>query len=398
MRSSPVSLYLRIRSAEGGWFYARSVTASNGRIRPLHALIDGIPIHRAEGVYHLRYRVDGKRIWQPIGSDASLAQIALQRKTLELQAINLGLAVPEPILPGLAALEPAPVGKTNLCESIAEYLADTAAGKSKRTLYAYARTLNTFAVICPKKYLEQIDRRDLLNYIAHLRQSGNVPRTIANRVNFLKIFFNLRKIAWPLEKTDRIKYTEKLVSSYQPEEITQLLAAADEEESEIIQFFLFTGSRDQEVQYATWRDVDFSAKTFTVSEKLDLQWSPKDSEEGSIPIPDPLVDLLKARRKRYPGMRLIFPTAQGKPNGHFLRSLKRLAFRTGMNCGHCYNKAGQCCATKPVCKRFELHRFRKTFATMHHEAGVPVRTISRWLRHSDLETTLRYLAARAFLI
>jgi hypothetical protein len=23
-----------------------------------------------------------------------------------------------------------------------------------------------------------------------------------------------------------------------------------------------------------------------------------------------------------------------------------------------------------VCKRFELHRFRKTFATMHHEAGV----------------------------
>ena len=185
----------------------------------------------------------------------------------------------------------------------------------------------------------------------------------------------------------------EIVSSYQPEEITKLLAAADQEESEILQFFLFTGSRDQEVQYATWRDVDFSAKTFTVSEKLDLQWSPKDSEEGSIPIPDSLVEALQNRRKRYPGTRLIFPTTHGKPNGHFLRGLKRLAFRTGMNCGHCYNKVGQCCATKPVCKRFELHRFRKTFATMHHEAGVPVRTISRWLRHSDLETTLRYLAA-----
>jgi integrase/recombinase XerD len=395
MRSSPVSLYLRVRSPEGGWLYARSVTASNGRIRPLHALINGKPVYRDEGVYHLRYSLDGKRIWQPIGSDASLAQVALQRKTVELQAVNLGLAVPELILPELATPEPvsSPAAKTNLRESIAEYLADTAAGKSRKTLYAYTRTLNTFASVCPKQYLEQIDRRDILNYIAHLRRCGNVPRTVANRVDFLHIFFNHKKISWPLEKTDRIKYTEKIVSSYQPEEITKLLAAADQEESEIFQFFLFTGSRDQEVQYATWRDVDFSAKTFTVSEKLDLQWSPKDSEEGSIPIPDSLVEALQNRRKRYPGTRLIFPTTHGKPNGHFLRGLKRLAFRTGMNCGHCYNKVGQCCATKPVCKRFELHRFRKTFATMHHEAGVPVRTISRWLRHSDLETTLRYLAA-----
>jgi integrase/recombinase XerD len=214
---------------------------------------------------------------------------------VELQAVNLGLAVPELILPELATPEPvpSPAAKTNLRESIAEYLADTAAGKSRKTLYAYTRTLNVFAETCSKRYMEQIDRRDLLNYIAHLRQSGNVPRTIANRVNFLKIFFNLKKIAWPLEKTDRIKYTEKLVSSYQPEEIAKLLGAADQEESEIIQFFLFTGSRDQEVQYATWRDVDFSTKTFTVTEKLDMGWSPKDSEEGTIPIPDSLVDALR---------------------------------------------------------------------------------------------------------
>src|SRR5271170_7096950 len=89
MRSSPVSLYLRVRSPEGGWLYARSVTASNGRIRPLYALIDGKPVYRDEGVYHLRYSLNGKRIWQPIGSDASLAQVALQRKTVELQAVGM---------------------------------------------------------------------------------------------------------------------------------------------------------------------------------------------------------------------------------------------------------------------------------------------------------------------
>ncbi len=64
--------------------------------------------YRDEGVYHLRYSLNGKRIWQPIGIDASLAQVALQRKTVELQAVTLGLAIPELILPELATPEPAP--------------------------------------------------------------------------------------------------------------------------------------------------------------------------------------------------------------------------------------------------------------------------------------------------
>jgi hypothetical protein len=52
MRSSQsVSLYLRIRSAEGAWVYARSVTTSNGRLRPLHALINGKSVYCAEGTY-----------------------------------------------------------------------------------------------------------------------------------------------------------------------------------------------------------------------------------------------------------------------------------------------------------------------------------------------------------
>jgi integrase len=45
-----------------------------------------------------------------------------------------------------------------------------------------------------------------------------------------------------------------------------------------------------------------------------------------------------------------------------------------------------------VCHEFILHRFRKNFATMHHHNGVSVRSIQKWLRHSSLETTLRYLA------
>ena len=114
-----------------------------------------------------------------------------------------------------------------------------------------------------------------------------------------------------------MKFTDKVVSAYEQHEINALVAAADQEESELIQFFLFTGARDREVQYATWRDVNFTAKTFAVTEKLDLGFSPKDKEEGEIPIPDSLINSLRARRKKYPDSRLIFPGIGGKPNATF---------------------------------------------------------------------------------
>ena len=42
-----------------------------------------------------------------------------------------------------------------------------------------------------------------------------------------------------------------------------------------------------------------------------------------------------------------------------------------------------------------LHKFRKTFATMHHESGFSARTLQSWLGHSSLETTIAYLKISA---
>jgi integrase/recombinase XerD len=244
MRSShSFSLYLRIRSADGGWLYAQSVTPSNGRLQPLHALVDGKYVYCAEGAYYLRYSLNGKRIWQPVGTEASQAQVALQRKALEFKAEALGVAIPAaPTLPA-ATPETIPLHKTDLTEAIAEYLKDTAAGKSKRPNFAYSYTLKTFTAVCNKKTLEQVDRRDVLNFVAYLRGLGNGPRTISNYVNFLLTFFRHHKVPWPLLKTDKVKYTEKAVSSYSTDEVSRLLAAANQEEADLLQFFLCTGAR-----------------------------------------------------------------------------------------------------------------------------------------------------------
>lgn len=377
-----VHLYIRVRLSDGNRQYVDPVYAANGKLKPLYAVVEGKPEHHPEGVYHLRYLANGKRIWESVGSDAPSAMTARIKKERTLGAKEAGVVV----------VEDEEAQGRNLAEAVAEYLREVRDGKSRKTHLAYGIALREFSQGCKAQTVESLTRQDVLTYMGALRDRGITPRTLANRLSFLKTFFFHFELAWPMLKTDRVKYTEKTAEAYSSADLQSLFKAANQEETDLFQFLLCTGVREQEAVYATWRDVDFARKTFKVTEKLDLGFTPKDKEEGSIPIPDSLVALLQARRKRNPNTRLIFAGPRGEPNGHFLRMLQGLAHRCGLNCGECHNRRGQCCKDKPMCHQWGLHRFRKTFATMHHEAGVSVRTIQRWLRHSSLDTTLRYLA------
>lgn len=105
-------------------------------------------------------------------------------------------------------------------------------------------------------------------------------------------------------KTDWPKYTEKKVRAYSEDEIKKLLAAADDEERLLFQFFLYSGAREQEVQFACWDDIDFRSKTYAVREKRDLGFKPKDREERVVPFGTPINTGL--RRHISPGFSLLF--------------------------------------------------------------------------------------------
>jgi integrase len=168
------------------------------------------------------------------------------------------------------------------------------------------------------------------------------------------------------------------------------------------EFFLGSGCRDKEVTFAAWNDIDFDKKTYHVRRKEDVGFTPKSHESRTIPLPDSLIALLRTRRKKAPHERLLFINEEGHSDNPFLRKLKRIAKRAGLNCGQCrtvitegrYEKRKKVevsCKDRPVCEHFYLHRFRKTCATRWHEAGVPIRTIQNWLGHKSLETTMIYL-------
>jgi integrase/recombinase XerD len=390
MNATAVTLKLRVRLPDGRRRYLSPVQTANGKLKSGIALLAGKPQKFDGGVYHLRYVKDGRRIWEADGCDAQLAELKRARASRALTMASLGLSVED------VEFTAKNVGTSHTCldTAIADFLVEVSTHKSKKTLAAYSLTLRQFRESCSKKFAEEIDRKAVLAFAARLKEHGNGPRTVSNRVNILKRFLagHLGR-PWPLAKSDRPRYTQKAVAAYGQQTITALLSAANQEEADLIYFFLGTGCREGEVIHTTWRQVDFEAKTFEVKEDLALGFTPKDKEEGAIPIPDFLLEILHVRRKRHPKTRLIFPSPTGGINGHCLRIIKRLALRAGLNCRHCYNKRGLCCAERPVCTKFDLHRFRKSFATLHHEAGVSVRTIQRWLRHSSLDTTLHYLAA-----
>jgi integrase/recombinase XerD len=388
---TPVSLSLRVRAATGGWIYVRPVRLANHRLKALYGVVDGSPKHCPEASYYLRYKMDGKRLRDNVGIDPDAATAALQRKTLELQALAQGIEFP-PLVPSAQAMaaEAKPKGRA-LHDAKVEYILETEAQKSKKTLNAYKQTLTLFMECFRKENLEDIDRKDMLAFVTFLRARQNAPRTVRNRVDYLQIFLHHFGLPSLLKGKDLPTYTDKKVRAYSEADLGKLFGHADQEESDRLYFLLCTGTREQEAQYACWSDIDLDAKTYTVTEHLDLGFKPKDAEEGTIPIPSLLVDVLRLRRQRNPTSRLVFPTSKNEPDGHLLRIIKSLGLRAGLNCGHCTNKAGKSCATQPVCKHLILHKLRKTFASVLNKKGIPPRTIMRYLRHSDLTTTLRYL-------
>jgi integrase/recombinase XerD len=152
--------------------------------------------------------------------------------------------------------------------------------------------------------------------------------------------------------------------------------------------FLFTGMREQEVSHLYWRDVNWEERDISVTAKPELEWTTKTYEERTVEAPEQLMDLLRDAYQHREDNGLIFPNKQGKPEGHFLDALQKVAYRAGITCGICSN-----CKTLKGRNRkaFGLHKFRKTFATKLSQAGVLIQDIKEALGHADIQTTMDYL-------
>jgi integrase len=232
--------------------------------------------------------------------------------------------------------------------------------------------LNYFTESCPKLFLQDIERTDLLKFCAFLRdKKKQAPRSVYNKFENVMTFLKANGIRGLVGKNDWPRYTEEEPEMYEKAELDKLYKACDAEEKLWYEFLLMTGMREQEVMYTYWSDITFAHATVRVSHKPDRGWKPKAYKEREIPIPAKLVKSLKAwKAKSDKTCSLVFPTAGCNPKLDFLDCLKTVAERAKLDEDD-----------------FWLHKFRATFATRCLWAGVDLRTVQRWLGHSEMEST-----------
>jgi integrase/recombinase XerD len=285
-----------------------------------------------------------------------------------------------------------------------QFISETQKTKSKKTLAAYTLHLDQFIAANKKiHFIDEITTSVLRGFRDFLAGEGFSDKTQHNRMVTILSLLKKHGIKTDFSLADDLQTVDETPARpYTAEELKKLFAAMSDEDKLIYKFFLSTACRAQEVSFAAWADIDFTKRTYHICPKKDAGFTVKNHEVRTVQLPAELVELLKEHKKTAPKLRWIFTNEDGGPDNHFLRKLKKIALRAGLNCGHCKTTVTKgkyegkkevevTCATDPVCKNFYLHRFRKTCATRWSSAAIPVRDIQILLGHKSLETTQIYL-------
>jgi integrase len=295
-----------------------------------------------------------------------------------------------------------------LADAVETYLAEIKAHKSAKTLNAYTKALEYFQASCTKKFVDSIDRKDLMAFKTYLADERNQsPRSVWNKfsavMGFMKQVGRNGK-AMGLDKKDWPQYANEMPVVYKDAELAKLYAACTEDEARWFRFFELTGMREGEVQHCQWswiewgdmeeawidvkdRDKDTVPPTIIVQPNMRRNWKPKKNKRREFPMSRPLYELLKSwQAKANSTCDLVFPTSGCNVKLDFLDCLKAVAKRAKLFCGKCDG----CKQDVPNCEKWFLHKFRSTFGTKVLRK-TDTRTAMEWLGHTDMASTLRYL-------
>jgi integrase/recombinase XerD len=404
----PVNLK-QYRKLNGKWQFVPVARDANGDPDPRLILLNGHSVNSKGGTFYLDYKENGTRRQTVVGTNAREARDAWRRKL----AILKGEIESDPETDG------APDAGQTIDEAIASFLTEVEATKGIRTFRQYRAELEWFRRNCRKRYVAELDRSDAMRLFVVGRKEivDGKPlnqKTINRRVIIMLNAMRGQGAVIEMKKGDWPKTIEKKIEIYQPEELKTFFAACNPDERLIFQVFLCTGFREREVATLTWSDIHWKEGKLGVSAKPDLGFTPKSYEERTVPVPMSLIAVLRDRKKTS-NSQLVFPTlphptrpdygAGDKPDGRLLIMCKEIAFRAGLNCGHCKGeytayalskgvpakvKRAYKCDKSPRCQNWYLHKFRHTFATNILQS-VDIRSLQVMLGHKNIATTEKYL-------
>jgi integrase len=377
---SKATLVWRCKTAEG-WQRYPAVYGKNNRLKQGFALVDGREVHIPEGTYQIRQYVDRKTVYVPAGD---LAVDALAKLKMTGQAIVAKAAAAEA---GLTVVD----GPTRVFLTVAakQFEEDAKHREALEAAEVNRLTVAEFISVTGKTYTDEVVKTDVYKFHKALRDRGCADRTVSNKHLRLKSFFRFAGMDYKTILPPTPKYDKKMPVIYTTEQIDAIRKVANDYMLLVINLGYMCGLREQEIVHLEWSDIHWTDSYLRVVSKPHYKFKVKDSEERDIPIAITLLEQLKKRRELFPDSKLVLPSKSGKPNRKLLRLLKRMAKDNGLNCGNCEG----CESTLQECQQWQLHKLRRTFATTLLRNGADLATVQKFMGHSDLESTMRYLQA-----
>jgi len=167
MANRTATLYIRI-TKNGRSSFRKPVYQSKGRLKPQYAMVNGEPEHHKEGVYYLRFGTDGgKQRFVLVGKDPYVALDKLGEKQRWLRDQERHVAPQKPVTSKPES------SRTSIDEGVEQYFRNLEPqGKDRKTIRAYRVAIDEFRQSCTKKFVDEIRKQDLIDFMGWLRKQS----------------------------------------------------------------------------------------------------------------------------------------------------------------------------------------------------------------------------------
>ncbi|MFH1499913.1 MAG: site-specific integrase [Verrucomicrobiota bacterium] len=320
-------------------------------------------------VYRGKYRLsNGPKIFNiPLGvPQKHLAQAKLKQIVDEKEAQLLGIGIPKPLR------ESAALSVSVLVEEYREEIAARGRGKKHATA-----AVNAILRVCKDCTWMRLGDMTSDGFNRWRTRQTMAPKTSNEYLAYLSAFF-----VW-LDRNQRWQgkpFKNVVKAQTRGRETVMRRALTDDELRQLITtsgprglvylVAAYTGLRRNEMKLLDWCDVDLRAELPC----LRVRASTTKSKRGAtLPLLPPLATALrdlKAKKGGNPVGRVFHYRIPRMPT--LRRDLDRLGIPYVDSIG----------------RRFDFHAFRKTFCTILHRMGVPMRVAQELMRHSDARLTM----------
>ncbi|MBP7675987.1 MAG: site-specific integrase [Thermoanaerobaculia bacterium] len=277
-----------------------------------------------------------------------------------------------------------------MTEAVAEYMASRKGSYAPQTFrnVGMCFTANVLRLLGDRR-LDSLRPSDFIAYGATRTEEGAAPGTVNREFELMRAMFNvLLKWEWiertpmPAGSVPRLRAPKNRVDFLAPDEWRAFLRALETTPDAptsvfryqvpavstipVFRALLYTGARLGEILSLRWEAVDLDRGRIVLDRR-------KTQSVTGLTISEPLREVLEGLPRGTPAA-LVFRRPDGQPwiayniQGHFSRARDRAGLR----------------------KTLTVHSLRHTFASWLVADGVPLRTVSELLGHSNIVQTSRY--------